>query len=47
MENLAELAELDPEQLMANSSPALRAAIERHKTQSRGNGFTSFISPDK
>jgi len=49
MGNLAELATMDPEQLMANSGPALRAALERHMTQTgKGHGgFNSFINPGK
>jgi hypothetical protein len=45
MGNLAELATVDPEPLMANPSPALRAALERHMTQTgEGVGVSTRLS---
>ncbi|MEV6137798.1 hypothetical protein AB0L63_17375 [Nocardia sp. NPDC051990] len=47
MGNLADLADLKPEQLTEAASPALRAAIERHKDgDSSSMAFRSFINPD-
>ncbi|MGW4243655.1 hypothetical protein [Nocardia sp. NPDC004722] len=50
MGNLAELAGRDPEQLAAAAGPALRAALQRHATQSAERGrlaFNSFIGADE
>ncbi|MEV4125419.1 hypothetical protein [Nocardia sp. NPDC049707] len=47
MGNLADLADLKPEQLTEAASPALRAAIERHRDgNSSSMNFNSFINPD-
>ncbi|WP_157556193.1 hypothetical protein [Nocardia acidivorans] len=46
MGNLAELAELSSEHLMADAGPALRAALKRHLTEtgeSATGKFNSFI----
>lgn len=47
MGNLAELADRNADQMMALATPALRAALERHKNQSKKghNAFNSFINP--
>ncbi|MFQ6329470.1 hypothetical protein ACLMAL_25505 [Nocardia sp. CWNU-33] len=50
MGNLAELAGLDPQQLTADASPALRAALERQLTKSgaeRNHPFNSYINPGR
>ncbi|MFJ9370502.1 hypothetical protein ACIRRA_39605 [Nocardia sp. NPDC101769] len=49
MGNLAELAGRDPERLAAAAGSALRAALQRHVTQSAESGrlaFQSFIGAD-
>jgi hypothetical protein len=46
MGTISELATLNPEQLPAGSSPALRAALERRSDRNeRDPGFNSFINP--
>ncbi|MEU6191520.1 hypothetical protein [Nocardia sp. NPDC047038] len=48
MENLADFADRNAEQIMAAASPALRAALEQHlHRSSRTAMFGSFIDPGK